>query len=231
MFELLNEPTKSSDTPTPVTEQKTEDNSSIDEIADKLQQAVDEKNGVQPTQKQNSLSPLYSRYIAVQEQYPDCIVLIRLGDFYETFDDDATTLADELSLTLTGREVGLESRAPMVGFPHHTSDAYIQKIRERHGVVIVENGNVVTLSRIVQKNGKTVDADTGEILDCEDDEPEELTESEMRQFDGDIQEPKDLDSPKSVESDEQPATFSPSSFNEDTAIYLLKLLDGKMDLA
>lgn len=72
-------------------------------------------------------------------------------------------------------------------------------------------------------NGKTVDADTGEVLDVE-----ELSESEMRQFDGDIQEPKSLDEPT---TEEQSATISPSSFDEDTAIYLLKLLDSKMDIA
>ncbi len=58
-----------------------DDDPSVDEIADKLQQAVNEKNGVSTTQKQNSLSPMYSRYIAVQEQYPEHIALMRLGDF------------------------------------------------------------------------------------------------------------------------------------------------------
>ena len=170
-----------------------ENNPTVEEIADALQQAVDEKNGTRP---QNTLSHLYSRYIAVQEQYPEHIALIRLGDFYEAFDDDAETLSAELDLTLTGRDVGLDSRVPMVGFPYHASDTYIAKIRKRHSVVVIEDGNVVTLSRTVKDNGMTVDTDTGEVLDVE-----ELTESEMQQFDG------------------------------DTAIYLLKLLDGKMDIA
>lgn len=77
--------------------------------------------------------------------------------------------------------------------------------------------------QIVLDNGKTVDANTGEVLDVE-----ELNESEMRQFDGDIQEPKGLDEPT---AEEQSSAVSPSSFDEDTAIYLLKLLDGKMDIA
>ena len=230
MFDLLDEPTKSSDMLTPATEQKTDDDPSIDEIADKLQQAVDKKNGV-IVQKQNSISPLYSRYIAVQEQYPEHIVLMRLGDFYEAFDDDAETLSDELNFTLTGRDVGLESRAPMVGFPYHASDTYIAKIREKHSVVIVEDGNVATLSQTVKDNGKTVDTDTGEVLSEETDEPEELTESEMRQFDGDIQEPQSLEESESTNIVEPSPSITPSSFDEDTAIYLLKLLDGKMDLA
>lgn len=201
---------------------------SVEEIADALQQAVDEKNGTRP---QTALSPLYSRYIAVQEQYPEHIALIRLGDFYEAFDDDATTLSDELNLTLTGRDVGLDNRVPMVGFPYHASDKYIQKMRERHSVVVIEDGNVVTLSRTVKDNGKTVDTDTGEILNDEAVQTEELTESEMRQFDGDIQEPKSLDEGELTETVEQSVPITPSSFDEDTAIYLLKLLDGKMDIA
>lgn len=196
---------------------------SVEEIADALQQAVDEKNA---KQSQTTVSSLYSRYIAVQEQYPEHIALIRLGDFYEAFNNDAETLSDELNLTLTGRDVGLETRAPMVGFPYHASDTYIAKIRERHSVVVIEDGNVITLSRTVKDNGKTVDADTGEVLDVE-----ELTESEMRQFDGDIVEPQCSEEFGPVETYKQPSTVSPSSFDEDTAIYLLKLLDGKMDIA
>lgn len=200
---------------------KPDNDPSVEEIADALQQAVDAKNA---KQSQTTVSPLYSRYIAVQEQYPEHIALMRLGDFYEAFDNDAETLSDELNLTLTGRDVGLDSRVPMVGFPYHASDTYIAKIRERHSVVVIEDGNVVTLSRTVKDNGKTVDTDTGEVLDVE-----ELTESEMRQFDGDIQEPKSLDDGELTE--EQTSTISPSSFDEDTVIFLLKLLDGKMDIA
>ena len=207
--------------------EQADDSPTVEEIADALQQAVDEKNGTRP---QNTVSPLYSRYIAVQEQYPEHIAFMRIGDFYEAFDNDAETLSDELNLTLTGRDVGLDSRAPMVGFPYHASDAYIAKIRERHSVVVIEDGNVVTLSRTVKDNGKTVDVNTGEVLSVETEQIEELTESEMRQFDGDIQEPKSLDEGELTETVEQ-ASFSPSSFDEDTAIFLLKLLGGKMDIA
>lgn len=210
----------STETPTSI---QPDNDPSVEEIADALQQAVDEKNA---KQSQTTVSPLYSRYIAVQEQYPEHITLIRLGDFYEAFDDDAETLSDELNLTLTGRDVGLDNRASMVGFPYHASDTYIAKIRERHSVVVIEDGNVVTLSRTVKDNGKTVDTDTGEVLDVE-----ELTESEMRQFDGDIQEPKSLDEGELTETVEQSVPITPSSFDEYTAIYLLKLLDGKMDIA
>ncbi len=98
------------------------------------------------------------------------------------------------------------------------ADALQQAVDERNGIT-----HKVEQNKIIMSNGKTLDADTGEVLDVE-----ELTESEMRQFDGDIQEPKSLDEPS---TEEQPSTVSPSSFDEDTAIYLLKLLDGKLDIA
>lgn len=98
------------------------------------------------------------------------------------------------------------------------ADALQQAVDEKNGIT-----HKVEQNKIVMSNGKTVDADTGEVLDVE-----ELSESEMRQFDGDIQEPKSLDEPT---TEEQSATISPSSFDEDTAIYLLKLLDSKMDIA
>ena len=98
------------------------------------------------------------------------------------------------------------------------ADALQQAVDEKNGVT-----HKVEQNKIVMSNGKTVDADTGEVLDVE-----ELSESEMRQFDGDIQEPKSLDEPT---TEEQSVPISPSSFDEDTAIYLLKLLDGKMDIA
>lgn len=82
----------------------------------------------------------------------------------------------------------------------------------------------------------TVDADTGEGLSEETDEPEELSESEMRAFDGDILEPQSLKESNSTTTDstttdEPSPSITPSSFDKDTAIYLLKLLDGIMDIA
>jgi hypothetical protein len=78
-----------------------------------------------------------------------------------------------------------------------------------------------------------VDTDTGEILDDDADEIEELTETEMRAFDGDIYEPKTVEEPQNDEQDEQDENlpYSLSSFDRDTMIYLYELLDGKLDLA
>lgn len=107
--------------------EQADDSPTVEEIADKLQQALDEKNGVKPEPKKE-LPVFYGQYVNMKTLHPNDIVLERLGDFYEAFNEDATVLSDELDLTLTGRDVGLENRVPLVGFPYHVSDAYIAKI-------------------------------------------------------------------------------------------------------
>ena len=157
-------------TPEELEELADEDSPTIEEIADKLQLAVDEKNGVKREceQPKQELPIFFVQYMDMKANHHDEIVLIRLGDFYETFDNDATILADELNLTLTGRNVGLDSRVPMVGFPYHAADVYIEKIRANHGVVIIEsNGDIARLGKTVKADGRTVDTDTGEIIDNE----------------------------------------------------------------
>ena len=64
-----------------------------------------------------ALSPMMQHYLNTKEQYKDSILMYRLGDFYEMFFDDAVTVSKELELTLTGRDCGLEERAPMCGVP------------------------------------------------------------------------------------------------------------------
>jgi DNA mismatch repair protein MutS len=75
-----------------------------------------------------ALSPMMQHYFSVKEKYKDCIVFYRLGDFYEMFFDDAKKAAQLLDLTLTGRDCGLEQRAPMCGVPFHAADSYIAKL-------------------------------------------------------------------------------------------------------
>ncbi len=77
------------------------------------------------------LSPMMEQYLATKEQYKDCILFYRLGDFYEMFFDDAILASKELELTLTGKDCGLEERAPMCGVPHHAADIYINRLIEK----------------------------------------------------------------------------------------------------
>lgn len=77
------------------------------------------------------LSPMMEQYLATKEQYKDCILFYRLGDFYEMFFDDALTASKELEITLTGKDCGLEERAPMCGIPYHAADIYINRLIEK----------------------------------------------------------------------------------------------------
>lgn len=83
------------------------------------------------TTKKKDLSPMMKHYNSVKEKYPDCVVFYRLGDFYEMFFDDAIRVSKMLDLTLTGRDCGLDERAPMCGIPYHAADAYIAKLVEQ----------------------------------------------------------------------------------------------------
>ena len=74
------------------------------------------------------LSPMMERYLKTKEEYKDCILFYRLGDFYEMFFDDAKTASRELELTLTGKNCGLSERAPMCGVPFHSANIYIEKL-------------------------------------------------------------------------------------------------------
>ena len=76
------------------------------------------------------LSPMMKRYFQIKAQYEDCLLFFRLGDFYEMFFDDAETASRVLDLTLTGRDCGLDERAPMCGVPHHAVDVYIRRLIE-----------------------------------------------------------------------------------------------------
>lgn len=74
------------------------------------------------------LSPMMKQYLALKEQYKDCLLFFRLGDFYEMFFDDAVTASKALDLTLTGRDCGLKERAPMCGVPYMAVDTYISRL-------------------------------------------------------------------------------------------------------
>ncbi len=74
------------------------------------------------------LSPMMKQYFEIKKNYPDTILLFRLGDFYEMFFEDAKTASKELELVLTGRDCGQEERAPMCGVPFHSADSYIAKL-------------------------------------------------------------------------------------------------------
>ncbi len=79
----------------------------------------------------SEFSPMMQHYLETKEQYKDCILFYRLGDFYEMFFDDAKLASRELEITLTGKECGQEERAPMCGVPYHAANIYIAKLIEK----------------------------------------------------------------------------------------------------
>lgn len=113
-------------------------------------------------------SPMMQKYLETKEQYKDCILFYRLGDFYEMFFDDAITASRELELTLTGKDCGQEERAPMCGIPYHSAETYISRLiakgykvaiceqlenpKEAKGIVKRGVIRVVTPGTIVESN-------------------------------------------------------------------------------
>ncbi|EFE11741.1 DNA mismatch repair protein MutS [Clostridium sp. M62/1] len=82
---------------------------------------------------------MMTHYLETKKQYPDCILFYRLGDFYEMFFEDAKTASRELEITLTGKECGLEERAPMCGVPYHAVESYLNKLVQKgYKVAIAE---------------------------------------------------------------------------------------------
>ena len=98
--------------------------------------------------KAGKLTPMLQQYLLTKEAYKDCILLYRLGDFYEMFFEDAITASRELEIVLTGRDCGLEERAPMCGVPYHSVDGYIKKLIEKgYKVAICEQLTDPALSK------------------------------------------------------------------------------------
>lgn len=172
----------------------------IDEILAEI--AEEEKADTEP---EKPVSPIWQKYQKLQKEHSDRILLYRLGDFYEVFGDNAVTLSDELGLTLTGRDFGLTSRVPMIGFPYHAADNYLQKIIQKHKVAVAETPDDVKL------------------LPEPEDDFDELTEEEMREFDGDIEEPQNLD-------DEPEDGFDASAFDKTAVVALVEIFGDKLSV-
>jgi len=97
-------------------------------------------------------TPMRRQYLQIKKQYPEVIVLFRLGDFYETFDDDAKVVAQVCDIVLTSRPVGKNQRVPLAGVPYHSVEGYIARlIQAGHKVAIVEQVGDVTGKGLVDR--------------------------------------------------------------------------------
>ena len=126
-----------------------------EEIREILEEMYEEDKPVR-----ENIHEWYTAYTNIQNKYPTDIIAYKLGGFYEVFGDKAIAIADELSLTLTSRDCGLENRVPMIGFPYHIADKYFNKICKNHALVIVENKD-----KIRRLPKQLLDIETGEIID------------------------------------------------------------------
>ena len=177
-----------------------EDEQPSQEEIDEILAEIDEEEKAD-TEPEKPVSPIWQKYQKLQKEHSDRILVYRLGDFYEVFGDNAVTLSDELGLTLTGRDCGLSSRVPMIGFPYHAADNYLRKITQKHKIAVAETPDDVKL------------------LPEPEDDYDELTEDEMREFDGDIEEPKDLDN--------EPDDGCDTSAFDKTALAILDAIFGE----
>lgn len=114
------------------------------------------------------ISPLWTRYQSYRDEHPDAIIVMRVGDFYEIFGESAEIASKPLELTVVSRNFGLSERVPMIGFPYHRADTYIEKLRVFTDTVVVESE---TEKRLLPKyqpvEGFEVDTTTGEIIEPE----------------------------------------------------------------
>ena len=173
------------------------------------------------------LAPLYQLYLKLVERYEGSLVLLRAGDFYEAMNDHATTLASELDLTLTSRDVGLDERVPLAGIPFHAVHNYVDKLTERgYKVILAENLDTVTEYQ----------------ADDEPDEIEELPVEEMQKFDSYVDdESEELPTVTKLISDTpiedngvDYETFNEESakaFDKEALCILSDLFDGEITLA
>ena len=114
------------------------------------------------------LSPMMQKYLETKAEYNDCILFYRLGDFYEMFFEDAKIVSKELELTLTGKQCGLEERAPMCGVPYHAVEGFLNKlISKGYKVAICEQVEDPKLAKGLVKREVTRIVTPGTNLDMQ----------------------------------------------------------------
>ena len=120
---------------------------------------IEEKEEIVEEVKQE-LPDWYLKYVDTQESYPDSLVFIKLGDFYEVFNETANIIAKEMDLTLAKRDFG-SIKVDMTGFPYHVKDDYIAKVKDKYNCIIIENDNVEFIQKqeLKQEKAETISVD------------------------------------------------------------------------
>lgn len=162
-----------------------------------------------------------STFLQYKNQYPTHIILYRVGDFFETFNDDAKTLSRDFDLILTGRSIGKE-RLPMIGIPFHAIEPYIFKISAKYPLVLID-GDKIEIIPITP---------TDQDEDIDDDE---LSEEEMQEFDGYMGEPIPAKTPVKEKNDEDEEDLEnmlayKKFIDSDALAVFIELFDGELDI-
>ncbi|HEX8921471.1 MAG TPA: hypothetical protein VF766_08325, partial [Pyrinomonadaceae bacterium] len=108
-------------------------------------------------------TPLYKQYQEIKQRFSDAILLFRIGDFYETFDDDARLVSRELGIVLTSKPMGKDVRVPLAGVPHHSLERHLRRLIARgHRVAICEQLSATPVKG--EKGGNLIERDVVRIV-------------------------------------------------------------------
>ena len=175
MFDLFDEPEKEVEETTEADEYDEEDTLTEPAVeapespVEAKEPEVEEVPAVEAKEPEKPvISPLWTRYQGYRDEHPEAVIVMRAGDFYEIFGESAETASKPLELTVVSRDFGLPERVPMVGFPYHRADAYIEKLRAFTDVAIIDNeAEKRLLPKYQPVEGFEVDTTTGEIIEPE----------------------------------------------------------------
>ena len=157
LFDLFNQPQEET-----IEEVKEEDEEPDplfdDEVEEKIPEIVEKTQNMQEKcEKTAKINEIYEKYHEQELNYPDIVVLIRVGDFYEAYNENAERIADILDLVLTSKDVGLEHKVKLAGFPYHVKDSYFKRINEKYNILVMENDelNFIKQEEQIDENTET----------------------------------------------------------------------------
>lgn len=213
-----------------LTESKPKEEPVVDELEDTEDEIDTEDNDYSVDRETGEIIPnkpqekpkgsgLYQQYMRHVQSTPNAVVVMRIGDFYEIFGERAIDIGNKLELTITSRDCGLEERVPMIGFPYHAADNYIRKIRNFYNVLLADGDETKFLP---YEDGNASN------FDDYDEDDEELTEEEMREFDGDFSE--DIPNATITDEDDLDDVQYMKYIDKEAFMVLVELLDDKLDV-
>ena len=148
-----------------------------DDVEETIEETIEQKPIEPIVEEDPKGSPLFQKYMAIQSQYPEHIICMRVGDFYEVFGYGAVQASELIELSLTSRDMGLKHRVPMVGFPYHRADVYYDKLTDKGlTLVIAENDDLAVKSAVKG----TVNIETGEVIEMPEEENKNESIDEKR---------------------------------------------------